>query len=135
MAVPRIILDGAQAYGTTVGSSGTITINAVAYIVNSVTPRRNSTRAEDRVADGGPGRARDTADFDECDLELQLATSATASPKFGDTFSMTLDSNYGSETWYVGPVSPPQSNEPGQIRTVSITAHKVNNTGAYSTVN
>lgn len=127
MATPTIILDGTQAYGVTAGSSGTITINSVAYIVNKITPNRNFQEAKDYLATGAPGRARYTSDFDECDIEVQLATSSTASPMPGSTFSMTVDANVGSETWVVMWNSPEQTNDAGAIRVASFTAKKVYN--------
>lgn len=127
MAVPRIVQDGSQAYGVIIGSSGVIQINGVSYKVNNVTPSRASQEAKDYNPDGTPGRRRDTADFDTCSMELQLGTSATAYPKFGDTFSMTLDSNYGAETWVVQPVAVPQTNGAGDIRAIPLEVKKVYN--------
>jgi len=134
MAVPRISQDGAQAYGVTIGSSGVVTINGIAYKVNSVTPTRNVETARDKLPDGGNGRQRWTADFDEADMELQLATSSTAPPQFGQTFSMTLDANYGSELWNVMPNSPEQTNDPGAIRVAQIRiSHRPNGSENKST--
>lgn len=135
MPVPSITLDGTMAYGVTVGASGVVTINSIAYKINSVTPTRAVDTAEDRDPDGSPNRARYTAGFDEVDMEAQLATSSTAVPQFGQTFSMTLDANYGSETWIVMPNSAAQSNDPGEIRVASFRARKAQNPSAISTVN
>ena len=128
MAVPRITVDGAQAYGVIVGSSGVITINAIVYKVNNVSINRASQEAKDYVPDGGPGRRRVTADFDSGTMELQLATGSTAYPKFGDQFTMQVDSNYGTETWYCLPVNVPQDNSAGAIRVIPLEFNKAYNT-------
>lgn len=109
-----------MAYG-----SRTITINGTAYIVNNIRISRPVTEALDRDTLGSPARARRTHDLSSLSGELQLATSATTRPKFGDTWSMTVDSNYGSETWVLDPVEYEEDNGPGNIRSVSISAKKV----------
>lgn len=134
MAVPRIVLDGTMGYGVIIGTSGTITINAVAYIVNNWQVTRGVQEAKDYKADGGVGRQRKTADFDTFSCELQLATGSTAYPKFGDSFSVTCDDQYGPETWYCDPVSVPQTNDAGAIRVVPLTGSKAYN-GAPTVVN
>ena len=40
---------------------------------------------------------------------------------------MTLDSNYGAETWVCGPVAVPQTNGAGDIRVIPLEVKKVYN--------
>lgn len=127
MAVNSLVLDGSQAYGVTIGTSGVLTINGVAYKCNNWQPTRANTIAEDYNPNGTPGRWRMTAGFDTFSAELQLATDSTAYPKAGDTFSATCDSNYGAETWCVDFVAVPQTNGAGDIRVIPITGRKVYN--------
>lgn len=129
----RIVLDGLMGYGTQgLGSVGSVTINSVAYKINNISASRPVQEAKDYVPDGGPGRARYTIDFDECTIELQLATGSTVCPPFGSTFALTLDSGIGAETWIVMPNSPNQTNSAGDIRTVTITCKKAQ--GSVTTV-
>ena len=122
MAVPKIILDGTQAYGTR-----TLTIGGVAYKVNNISVTRPSTEAEDENTDGTPNRRRETRGRATLTGELQLATSSTAYPKFGDTFSATFDAQYGSETFVLKPVPYGETNAAGDIRVVAIEATEVIN--------
>jgi len=122
MPVPNIVLDGSMPYG-----SRTLTINAVTYKVNSLDIDRPTATAEDNNTDGSPNRARWTAQRSTLAAELQLATGSTAYPQFGQTFTDTFDSNYGAETFVVTAAAYSESNDPGEIRTVSITASEVIN--------
>lgn len=122
MPVPNGYLDGTMQYGTS-----PVTINAVTYILNNISVDRPSTEAKDQNSVGSDQRRRVTATNPTLSAELQLATSSTTRPKFGDTFSVTLDSNYGSETWALDPVNYEADNGPGNIRVVKITAQKVIN--------
>ena len=135
MAAPRIVIDGNQAYGVTVGTSGVVTINSVAYKVNNVRINRAVEEAKDNVPDGGVGRRRKTASFDDGELELQLAASDTVLPIFGNSFSMTVDPAYGAENWCLDPVSPEQTNGPGDIRTITVSIWKLYNGASPSLVN
>jgi len=107
--------------------SRTLTINAVTYKVNSLDIDRPTAEASDNNTDGTPNRARWTAQRASFTAELQLATGSTALPQFGNTFSDTFDSNYGSESFVITNSPYSESNDPGEIRTVSITAAKVIN--------
>ena len=124
MSVPKMYLDGTMAYGS---RTITTTTGAVTYIASNIKVDRPTTEAIDEHADGTPGRRRETAGVATLTAELQLATSSTAYPVFGDTFTTTLDSNYGSETWVISPVPHEEDNKPGSIRVVNITAKKVIN--------
>lgn len=130
MSSPAIVVDAVgMAYG-----SATVTIDSVAYILNNIKVGRAVTEANDTGVDGRPNRNRYTIGVDELTAELQLATSSTAYPQFGKTFTYTLDSNYGSETWIVMPTDAEQSNEPGAIRVAPLKAKKATNPSNVSVV-
>ena len=122
MPAPRIVLDGSMPYGTRV-----LTINAVSYKANDINIARPITTAEDNNIDGTPNRARYTAQRYQLTANLQLATSATARPAPGQTFSDTFDPTYGVETFVITEAPYVEDNEPGNIRTVAITAMQVVN--------
>jgi len=109
-----------MAYG-----SQAVTINGVAYILNNFNVSRPKTDADDNDTDGGPQRRRTTHGRSTFTAECQLATSSTARPKFGDTFSLTVDSNYGSELWALDPTGFEMDNGPGNIRVAAISGWKV----------
>ena len=123
MPVPKIVLDGSMPYGSRI-----LTINAVTYKVNSLTIPRATATAEDNDEAGNPNRKRWTATRHVLTAELQLATGSTVYPQFGNTFSGTFDSNYGSENYVIVAADYEETNDPGAIRTVSITAEQVINT-------
>jgi hypothetical protein len=129
MPTPAIVLDGTMAYGTQ-----SVTINSVVYLINNVKVARAVGEAHDEGVDGRPARNRYTAGVDELTGELQLATSATAYPAFGGTFTLTLDSNYGSETWIVMPTDAEQSNSATEIRVAPLKAKKATNPSSVTTV-
>ncbi len=120
MAAPQIILDGTMAYG-----SVSVTINGTAFILNNFTVTRPKTDASDFTALGAPNRQRTTHGRSTFTAECQLATSTTARPVFGETFSLTVDAAYGSETWVVDPSGFEMDNGPGNIRVASISGWKV----------
>ena len=122
MPTPNIVLDGSQPYG-----SRTLTINGVAYKANNIQIQRPTTDVEDQSTDGTPGRARYTRQRATLTAELQLATSSTAYPIFGNTFSATFDSNIGSETFVLMLTPWEESNSPSEIRVANITAKTVVN--------
>lgn len=107
-------------YGSTA-----VTINSVVYIVKSFTPDRPVSEVVDEDANGSDARARVVRKQSGFSAELQLATSSTAYPQFGQTFSYTVDSNYGAETWVVHNAIPNISNAAGDIRTVNVTGKSV----------
>lgn len=121
MSVPAIILDGSMVYG-----SFSITTSAgTTFILNNFTVTRPSTEAMDENTVGSPQRRRETHGLSEFTAECQLASSSTNPPKFGDTFSLTCDANYGSETWVFSPVEFDANNQPGAIRVVPVKGKKV----------
>lgn len=127
-----IVLDGTQAYGTP--NSGTITINGVAYILENVNVDRPESKALSRDGSGRPNRQRFTADVATLTADLQLATSSTAYPGFGTTFTLTVDANYGSETWIVMPQNFVATHGEGDIRIAPLRATKAINPGSITTV-
>lgn len=128
MPTPRITVDGSQSYG-----APAVTINGVAYQLNNINVERPETKAMDRDALGRPQRQRWTADVATLTAEAQLATSTTAYPAFGMTFSLAVDTNYGTELWCVMPQNYVATNGEGDIRVVPIRAEKVLN-GSVTTV-
>lgn len=129
MAVPVIWIDGAQPYGTP-----TCTINATVVILDSISISRGMDVAEDRTRTGAPNRQRGTTGFDTMTATAQAPSGTNIPMKFGDTFSMLFDDNYGTELWVCGPVNIEASNDPTQIRKLPITARKVYN-GSVTTSN
>lgn len=122
MPVPRIVLDGTQAYGSVI-----ITVNANPFTINNFRVTRPATEAKDFKYQGDPNRLRKTVDVITFTGDLQLAASNTTYPQFGDTFTGTFDSNYGAETFCFDPPAFEMSNQAGQIRTVPVTGWRVLN--------
>lgn len=129
MSVPSIVLDGAAPYGSRI-----ITINSVPYKVNNIRIARPVSEANDRDTDGSPGRNRYTEGVATLTGEVQLATGSTAYPKFGDTFPLNVDPNYGSETWIVFSAEYAEDNEDTSIRVAPITCRKASNPSDITTV-
>lgn len=116
MAVPSFILDGTPPYGTL----GTITLNAVAYIVEDEKCTPEWTEAADRLANGRPNRARQTKGRYDLELKLQLASSATAYPPPGTTFTYTPKNEASPLTFYVIDTPEERNNEASFIETATI---------------
>ena len=127
MSVPRTVIDGSVAYGVILNGTGIVTIGGTIYKVNNFKPNRAVTKAQQFNPDGTVGAWKGTAGFDTATGELQLGSNNINYPAFGQTFTCTCDSNYGSETWVIEPVSVEQSQAPGTIRVVPITCSKVYN--------
>lgn len=119
MSVPNIVLDGTMAYG-----SQTVTINSVSYIANNIQITRGKDEVIDPNATGVPSRRRATETLATISCELQLAASSTAYPKFGQTFTLTVDANYGAEDWVLDPVNHTETREAGDIRVLNVTGVK-----------
>jgi len=120
MPVPRSYRDGEMPFGATDAS-----INGVTYIVKSFTPDNPIAEVVDEDGIGTDSRARVIRKQRGFSAELQLATSSTALPKFGDTFTYVTDAQYGTETWVIQTAVPNISSAAGDIRTVSITGKEV----------
>lgn len=123
-----IVLDGSMAYGT--GSA--ITIGGTSYIIENVNIDRGNSEANSKDALGRPNRARYTIDVPTLTADLQLATSSTAYPAFGSTFTYSADQ--GSETWIVLPQNFAATNGEGDIRIAPLRAKKAINPGNVTTV-
>ncbi|MFA7301868.1 MAG: hypothetical protein WC069_06180 [Candidatus Shapirobacteria bacterium] len=131
MAAPTIVLDGSAPYGT--GSP--ISISGVTYILENINIDRGNSEANSRDGSGRPNRARYTADVPTMTADLQLATSSTAYPAFGATFTYTADNAaYGSETWIVLPQNFVATNGEGDIRIAPLRAKKAINPTGVTTV-
>lgn len=126
MPVPQYVLDGTMQYG-----SQSVTINGTAYIFDNFTVTRPKTDADDQDSLGAPQRRRVTHGRSTFSAELQLATSATVRPVFGNTFALNVDAAYGSETWVLDPVNFEMDNGPGNIRVAQVTGWKA--VGAITT--
>ena len=122
MSVPNQILDGTPAYGT-----NTITVNAVTYIVNKETCTPNWGTAENHTAAGLPNQKRWTKGRYTYQGEWQLATSGTAFPPPGTTFTYTPPNEASAATFVVTTVPFESSNQPGEIRVANVTAESVVN--------
>ncbi len=101
---------------------GTITLNSVAYIVEDekVTPHWNE--ATDRTAAGLPNRLRETKDRYDLELKLQLATSTTAYPPPGTTFSYTPKNEASPLIFFILDTPEERNNETSFIETATIKA-------------
>ena len=122
MAAPVIVLDGSQPYGTS-----TVTINGSVVIMDDINITRAVDNAEDRKANGAPNRARYTAGFDSMTATAQAPSGTAITFKFGDTFTLLVDDNYGTETWVIMPVNVQQTNDPTGVRKLPVTCRKVYN--------
>jgi len=127
-----LVLDGTMAYGTP--NSGVITIDSIVYILENVNVDRGVSNAMTRDGRGVPNRQRFTADVPTLTADLQLATSSTAYPAFGETFTITVDAHYGSETFIVQPQAFVATNGEGDIRIAPLKATKAINPSAVTVV-
>lgn len=122
MAVPTHVIDGAHAYGTQL-----VVTAAGSFIADNFTVNRGVQKAQDRTRTGAPQRQRKTADFDTFSATLQAPSGSSAWPKFGDTFTLTLDDNYGAELFSFDPVIVENNNDATAIRKMPVTGDKVYN--------
>lgn len=122
MAAPGSVIDGNPGYGSFVANFST----SGAFILESFTPSRPVTTASDRKATGEPGRSRYVADFASATAVLQAPTGTAGYPVFGETFTHTLDDNYGAETWILMPPDAPITNDPSALRKINVTFRKQN---------
>lgn len=113
------VLDGAMKYGSFVA-----TISSVAYILNNFQVSRPTNHLVDIGVAGLPARSRTVQQQATFTCEAQIATGSTAYPEFGDTFTATIDANYGEETWVIHEVTPNISNDSGSLTTLSISGVK-----------
>jgi len=114
----RIVADGTQVYGTF-----TITLNTGnVFTMEELSVNRGTSKATDQTSQGTVNRHRETvSDPYEWTGTLQLASSDAAYPAFGNTFTLTVDDNYGVETFICRPPNFAASNQSGGIRKIPIT--------------
>lgn len=129
MSVPKIVLDGSMPYG-----SRAITVNGTVYKMNNLSVTPTIETAQDVNTDGTPGRIRKTRGVRNWSGELQLASSSTARPMMGDTFTAQYDSNYGTETFVFDDVPHEEDNSATSIRVLKVSGHILLNPGSFSTV-
>lgn len=122
MASPSYYTDGSPAFGTT-----TITISATTYVAEQITINRPVAEAEDFTALGIPNRKRVTALRANGTMTIQASSGSAGKPVMGSTFSMTVDDNFGAETWVIKEVGVEQSNDAGTLRKIPVTFDKVVN--------
>lgn len=115
-----IILDGTMAYGSRI-----VTIGGVQYKCDDIKIARSVTNADDQDQLGRPQRRRSTENRPDFSATLQLASSATARPVFGNVISAAFDANYGIEYFALNPVDYEESAAPGEIRKVPVTGWKL----------
>lgn len=127
MGAPTIVSDGTTAYGTQL-----LSINGASYIADDFRVARPKEIAEDRTQAGAAQHWRATEGFGTGSATLQ-APSGTAYPKFGDTFTITVDTNYGAELFAIMEVQIEQNNEATAMRKLPVTFRKVLS-GAVTTV-
>lgn len=128
MSTPSQILDGTPPHGTL----GTATIGGVQYIVEDekCTPHWDS--AEDRLAVGTPNRKRWTKGRYDLELQLQLASSGTAYPIAGTTYTYTPKNEAAAVVFIVLDTPEERNNETSFIETAKIKLQS--SVGAVTTV-
>jgi len=122
MAVPGSVIDGSPGYGSRVL---TFTV-AGAFLAETIQVNRPVSTARDRKTTGEPGRSRYTTDFASMTCTLQAPAGTAGFPAFGDTTTLTLDDNYGSETWIMMEPNVDLSNDPSTLRKINVTLQKQN---------
>lgn len=96
--------DGSIPYG-----APTLSINSVSYIVESMDIQRPTNVIERRNGSNEPSGSVGIANFVTGTATLQKASTSTAIPLPGLTFSYTDDSGVGAETHVITEVSQPRS--------------------------
>ena len=130
MALPTIVIDGGQTYGSFDISITTESV-ATTYVFESVTINRPNEKATDMLSTGAPNRQRSTLGQVTGSAVLQIGTTGVR-PQHGDVFSQAFDSRYGTEYFFLDAVPTEASNAPGEIRKINITFNKLN--GGRTTV-
>lgn len=85
--------------------------NGTTYHCESFDFPRNSQKIRRYDSDGTPGGSYYEEDHSEGTMTLQLGTTSTAYPTQYLTFSRTISSQYGSETFVITDISTPESNQ------------------------
>lgn len=122
MPIPGSVIDGAPGYGSVLLNFS----SAGNFIAENINVSRSVQTARDRLTDGEPGRSRYTADFISLTATLQAPATFSGWPQFGETVTVTLDNNYGAETWIMMPPEVNLTNDPGSLRKLNIVMQKKN---------
>lgn len=128
--VPSWYIDGANVgYGMQL-----VTFNGAGagWIFEDFTVTRPEIVATDKQALGTPGRTRVTVDNITGSGTLQAPSGASGWPKFADYFTITVDDNYGAETFIINPPQYSATNDAAQLRKIPVTFRKKNASGAIS---
>ena len=120
MPSPSYYTDGSPGFGTP-----TVNINATLYVAENISINRPVAEAEDFSLLGAPARKRVTAQRANGTMTLQAGSGSSGKPKLGDTFTLTVDDNFGSESWVIKEVPYEASNDASQLRKFNITFDKV----------
>lgn len=129
MAVPHQLLDGTPPYGT----KGTITLNSVVYIIEEEELTPNWSESMTRDGNGVVNRRRHLRQPYSLRLKLQLASSSTAYPPVGTTFTYAVKNETSAPTFVVRDVPENRNNEENFIESVTITCPEVVNPSALTT--
>jgi len=130
MALPNIVIDGTQSYGSydiAIVTEGVSTT----YVFENVNITRPIEKAGDLLSTGAPNRQRGTVQQVTGTAVVQIGASGIR-PQYGDVFSQAFDSRYGTEYFWLEPVPFEASNAPGEIRKMNVTFNKIN--GGRTTV-
>jgi hypothetical protein len=116
--------DGAVPYGSRILSiiNTTTGATAVVFVAENVSIQRPTNIIERKDENDEPSGQVLVKNFNTGSATLQLATSTTVPPDEGATFSITLDSVRGSETFVVSEVGQVESQ--GEAKKVNISFRK-----------
>lgn len=120
MPSPNTYVDGTPGFGTP-----TVTINATTYVVETFNIQRPTKDAKSYTATGTPSQNRRVVDWATGTMTIQATSGTAGKPQFGATFSLTVDDNFGSETWVISEVPFESSNDAGTLRKINVTFEKV----------
>lgn len=118
---PGSILDGLPGYGSQVL---TFSISGP-YVADSFSVDRPFSEATDLKTDGEPNRSRYVQGKATLTGILQAPTGTSGWPVASETFTITLDDNYGPEQFVMMWVPQERTSDPGTLRKINFTAKKV----------
>ena len=113
--------DGAIPYGSRI-----VTIDTVAYIAEDIEVTRPTSVIERRNELNEPSGQVLIQDFVTGSATLQLAATSTDIPDLGATFTMTIDSEIGAETFIISEIG--QGENQGEAKKIRINFRKRYNT-------
>src|SRR5689334_15403512 len=90
-------------------ASRVVTINSVAYIAENISVKRPAVIIERRNELNEPSGWVGIADFITGTATLQMASTSTAQPPAGQTFSTTFDATIGAETFVITEIDKSES--------------------------